>query len=103
MFPSMVLIASSIKILPVYAEQRQIIFDVDEVANKAAVRNLKEDEVKKAIETLRTKYSLPEGSITVESVSENRAKISIDYTRVIDLLVTSYDWKVNFTANGKAI
>jgi hypothetical protein len=94
---------AAIKLVPVYAEQRQVIYDVDDLANKAAVRNLKEDEVKKAITTLHTKYSLPEGSIKLDSLGDNKVKISLGYTKAIDFLVTTYDWKVNHTADGKPI
>ncbi len=96
-------IFAAVKFVPVYAEQRQIIFDVDELASKAAARNLKEEETKKAIDTLRLKYSLPEGSIKLETLGENKAKISLGYTRVIDLLVTTYNWPVSYTADGKGI
>jgi hypothetical protein len=94
---------AAVKLVPVYTEQRQVIYDVDDLANKAAVRNLKEDEVKKAIDTLHSKYSLPVGSIKLDSVGDNKAKISLGYTKAIDLLVTTYDWKVTYTANGKSI
>lgn len=94
---------ATVKIFPVYMEQRQVVFEVDEIANKAAVRNLKEEDVNKAIESLRVKYSLPEGSIKLESIGDNKAKISLGYTKAIDLVVTTYDWTVNFTANGKAL
>lgn len=98
-----VVIFAAIKIIPVYTEQRQIIYDVDEMAQKASVRNLKEDEVKKAIEALRVKYELPEGSIKLDSFASNKVQITLGYTRVIDFLVTSYNWPVIYTANGKAI
>jgi hypothetical protein len=93
----------AIKMIPVYAEQRQVIFDVDEMAQKASIRNLKEADVKKAIEALCTKYDLPEGSIKLDSFVENKVQISLGYNRVIDLLVTSYNWPVTYVATGKAI
>jgi hypothetical protein len=98
-----VVVFAAIKFIPVYTEQRQIIYDVDEMAQKASVRSLKEDDVKKAIEALRIKYELPEGSIKLDSFAQNKVQISLGYTRVIDLLVTSYNWPVVYTANGKAI
>jgi hypothetical protein len=97
-----VIVFATVKIIPVYMEQRQVVHEVDEIANKAAVRNLKEDEVKKALETLRVKYGLPEGSIKLESLGDNKAKISLGYSKAIDLLVTTYNWKVDFTADGKS-
>jgi hypothetical protein len=98
-----VIVFAVIKFTPVYTEQRQIIFDVEEMAQKASVRNLKEVDVKKAIENLRTKYDLPEGSIKLDSLGENKVQITLGYTRVIDLMVTSYNWPVNYIANGKAL
>jgi hypothetical protein len=98
-----IVVFAAIKIIPVYTEQRQIIFDIDEMAQKASVRNLKEDDVKKAIEALRVKYELPEGSIKLDSFASNKVQISVGYTRVVDLLVTNYNWLVAYTANGKAI
>jgi hypothetical protein len=97
------LVFATVKIFPVYMEQRQVVYEVDEIANKAAVRNLKEEEVKKAIETLRVKYDLPEGSIKLESLGDNKAKISLGYTKAIDFIVTTYNWKVDFMADGKAL
>jgi hypothetical protein len=97
------LVFATVKIFPVYMEQRQVVYEVDEIANKAAVRNLKEEEVKKAIETLRVKYDLPEGSIKLESLGDNKASISLGYSKAIDLLVTTYNWKVDFKADGKSL
>ena len=90
-----------IKIIPVYTEQRQIIFDVDELANKAAVRNLKADDVKKAIGDLASKYALPEGSINLVAHDQNKAQIAVSYKKSIDFFVTNYDWKVDHVAFGK--
>ncbi|MBI3654284.1 MAG: hypothetical protein HY231_24920 [Acidobacteria bacterium] len=98
-----VAIFSAIKVLPTYAEQRQIIFDIDELANKSAARNLKEDDIKKAMESLRVKYSLPENSITLIAYGQSNMQISLAYNRLIDFFVTTYDWKVNYIAHGKAI
>ena len=95
-------IFSIFKFVPVYTEQRQVIFDTDELANKAAVRNMKTDEVKKAAETLRNKYSLPEGSINVIAAGDNKTQINVSYSKDIDLLLTKYNWKVDYIANGKA-
>jgi hypothetical protein len=94
---------SAFKVLPIYTEQRQIIFDVDELANKAAIRNLKEDEVKKAIESLRVRYNLPENSINLVTFGQNKMQISLAYTRPVDFFVTTYNWKVDYMANGKAM
>ncbi|MEW6130817.1 MAG: hypothetical protein AB1757_27555 [Acidobacteriota bacterium] len=102
MMLSALTIFSVLKITPVYMEQRQVVYEVDELANKAAVRNLKADEVKKAAESLRAKYELPEGSINVMNVSENKTQINVSYNRVIDLLLTKYNWKVDYLANGKS-
>jgi hypothetical protein len=94
---------SAWKVLPIYTEQRQIIYDVDELANKAAVRNLKEDEIKKAIETIRVRYSLPENSISLVTFGQSKMQISLAYTKAIDFIVTTYNWKVDHMADGKAI
>ena len=94
-------IFSIFKIAPVYTEQRQVIYDADELANKSAVRNLKMDDVKKAAETLRNKYSLPEGSINVVVAGDNKTQINVSYAKDIDLLLTKYNWKVQYTAIGK--
>jgi hypothetical protein len=98
-----VVIFTAIKFIPVYTEQRQVIFDVEEMAQKASVRGLKEEDIKKGIEGLRVKYELPEGSIKIASYAQNQVQITLGYTRVIDLIVTSYTWPINYTANGKAI
>ena len=45
LFLAGVVIFAVIKFVPVYTEKRQIIFDVEELANKSAVRNMREDDV----------------------------------------------------------
>ena len=96
------LLFSVFKVVPVYTEQRQVIFDVDELANKSAVRNLKEEEVKKAMASLRDKYSLPENSLKLDSYSTNKAQLTLSYSRPIDFIVTTYNWKVDYKSEGKA-
>lgn len=90
-----------IKIAPVYVNERQVTFKVDDLANKSAVRNSKEDIIKKAIEAIQKEYDLPENSINIVSREAGRVQISLSYQKDIDLLVTTYQWKVNYTAAGK--
>ena len=91
-----------IKIVPVYTEERQLTHDVDELARISAVRNYKTEQVEKGIEKLRTAYELPENSITLVSQAQNHVQIDVKYNKVINLLVTTYDWKVEYSAKGKA-
>lgn len=90
-----------IKIAPVYIDERQVTFKVDDLANKSAVRNSKEDVIKKAIEAIQKEYDLPENSINLVSREAGKVQISLSYQKDIDLLVTTYQWKVNYTAAGK--
>jgi len=90
-----------IKITPVYIDERQLAFKVDDLANKSAVRNTKEVDINKAIEIIRQEYELPENSISLVSREPGRIKISINYQKDIDFLVTTYQRKVNYTVNGK--
>ena len=50
-----------------------------------------------AAENLRT----DEHSINLVSREQGRVQISIKYEKSIDLLVTTYQWKVAHTADGK--
>lgn len=90
-----------IKIAPVYVDERQLAFKVDELANKSAVRNTKEDDIKKAIEFIRKEYDLPENSINLVAREAGKVQISVIYQKDIDFLVTTYQRKVNYTVNGK--
>ena len=90
-----------IKIAPVYIDERQVTYRVEDLANKSAVRNTKEEDIKKAIEVIKREYSLPENSINLVSREAGRVQISITYQRDVDFLVTTYQWKVNHTAAGK--
>jgi hypothetical protein len=90
-----------IKIAPVYVDERQVTFKVEDLANKSAVRNSKEEVINKAIEAIRAEYDLPEHSISLVSRDPGRVQISVNYQRTIDLLVTTYEWKVAHTAAGK--
>ena len=92
----------AIKFVPIYVEQRGVIYDVEELARVAAVRGWKEDKITPEISKIRGKYELPEGSINLVS-RDQTVKISVGYSRAIDLLVTSYNWKVEHTIIGKEI
>ena len=91
-----------IKVAPVYTEERQLTHDVDELARISAVRNYKPDQIEKGIEKLRTTYELPENSITLTNHAQNQVQIDLKYNKVINLLVTTYDWKVQHSAKGRA-
>ena len=88
-----------IKIAPVYSEQRQL---TDELARISAVRNYKIEQVEKGIEKLRNDFGLAENSIVLTSHAQNQVQIDMKYNKVINLLVTTYDWKVQHSARGKA-
>jgi hypothetical protein len=90
-----------VKLVPAYIDERQVTYKVDELANKSAVRNSKEDVIIKAIEALRKEYDLPENSINLVSREQGKCQISLKYQKDIDLIVTTYQWKVDHTAAGK--
>jgi hypothetical protein len=91
-----------IKFVPVYVEQRKLMWDVEELARIAAVRNLKEDKIEPEVKKIRGTYDLPDGSINV--VKHDRdVQIKVGYIRAIDLVVTTYDWKVDRTIVGKEL
>lgn len=96
------LVFALIKIIPVYVEQRDVIYRVDELARIAAVRNYKEERINEDIEKLRSEFDLPEKSISL-IYGQKPLKITIVYTRPVNLLVTTYDWKVEHTATGKEL
>lgn len=91
-----------IKVAPVYTEERQLTHEVDELARISAVRNYKPEQIEKGLEKLRTEYELPENSITLTSHAQNQVQIDLKYNKVINLLVTTYDWKVQYSAKGRA-
>jgi hypothetical protein len=91
-----------IKFAPVYIEQRKLMHDVEELARIAAVRNWKEDKIDPEVKKIRGDYDLPDGSLNV--VKHDRdVKITVGYSRAIDLLVTTYDWRVDRTIIGKEL
>ena len=90
-----------IKVAPVYIDERQVIYKVDDLANKSAVRNTKEADINKAIEAIQKEYDLPENSINLVSREAGRVQISVSYQRSIDFLVTTYQWKVDHKVAGK--
>jgi len=91
-----------IKFAPVYIEQRKLMHDVEELARIAAVRNWKEDKIDPEVKKLRGSYDLPDGSLNV--VKHDRdVQITVGYSRAIDLLVTTYDWRVDRTIIGKEL
>ena len=92
-----------IKFAPVYVEQREIIYKVDDLARVAALRGWKEDKISKDISKLNVEYNLPEGGINFVSRSDRGVQIAVNYQRNIDLLVTTYAWKVDHMATGKEL
>ncbi|MFL6212958.1 MAG: hypothetical protein ACJ74J_03590 [Blastocatellia bacterium] len=91
------------KLAPVYIEQRKIIYDVEELARIATVRSYKDDRIAPEIAKIRTIYELPEGSINLLERIGPGVQITITYTRSVDLLVTTYDWKVEHRIVGKEL
>ena len=91
----------ALKITPVYVEQQRLVHDVNELARIAAVRGWKEDRINQDIKRLTGEYSLPEDGINIIARNEKSVQIAISYQRVIDLLVTTYQWKVDYTAVGR--
>jgi len=90
-----------IKLAPVYIEQQKVVHDVNELARIAAVRGWPEDRIAKDMKRLSTEYSLPEDGINLLSRGEKGVQIALRYERNVDLLVTSYAWRVDYTAMGK--
>jgi hypothetical protein len=85
-----------IKIAPVYIQQQQLIHDVDELARAASLRGYKEERISKDIKRIRDEYNLPENGINFHSRDKD-LQIAVGYQKDIDLLVTNYAWKVDYT------
>jgi hypothetical protein len=92
-----------IKFAPVYIEQRKIMYDVEELARISAVRGYGEPKIAPEIKKISSEYDLPEGSISFIKREGANVHIGVNYTRSVDLLVTSYDWKVEQTVIGKEL
>lgn len=90
-----------IKLAPVYVEQTRVIHDVTELARVAAVRGWKEERINQDIKRLRGEYELPENGISYVGSGDKGVQISVSYQRNVDLLLTTYSWKVDHTAVGK--
>lgn len=91
-----------IQLAPVYIEQRKVIHDVEELARIAAVRSWTEDKIVPEAKKLCGTYNLPDGSLSVVK-RERDVHITVGYSKAIDLLVTTYDWKVDRTIIGKEL
>ena len=92
-----------LKLVPVYVEQRKVIFDVEELARIATVRSYNDARITPEINKIRSTYELPEGSINLMQRVGPGVQIGINYTRSVDLLVTTYSWKVEHTIVGKEL
>lgn len=93
----------ALKMVPVYVEQRKVIYDVEELARIATVRGYKDDRIAPEIAKIRTTYDLPDGSINLLERIGPGVQIAVTYTRSVDLLVTTYDWKVEHKIVGKEL
>ena len=90
-----------IKLAPPYIEQQKVVHDVNELARIAAVRGWKEDKINNDIKRLSVEYNLPDNGINFVTRNDQGVQIAISYQRKIDLLVTTYQWKVDQTVLGK--
>lgn len=90
-----------IKIAPVYVEQQRVVHEVNELARVAAVRGWKDDRINQDIKRISVEYTLPDNGINFVGKSEKGVQITVAYQRNIDLLVTTYEWKVDHTVIGK--
>jgi hypothetical protein len=91
-----------VKVVPVYVEQRAVLFDVDEIARIAYVRNFNEDKIKLELEKIRAKNDLPAESLTLVG-REGTVKVQVSYSRTVNLLVTQYVWRVDSAIVGKSL
>ena len=91
-----------IKVVPVYVEQRAVLFDVDEIARISYVRNFNEEKIKTELEKIRLKNDLPTESLTLVG-REGTVKVQVSYSRTIDLFVTKYVWRVDSAIVGKSL
>lgn len=95
-------VLAAVKLVPVYIEQRGVIYDVEELARIASVRGWKDEKITPELNKIRGKYELPEGSINLVSHDQS-LKINVGYSRTVDLFVTTYAWKVEHIVIGKDI
>jgi hypothetical protein len=91
-----------IKFVPVYVEQQQVKHEVDELARKAAVRGMRDDQIALEVKRLRTDYSLPDDSINFVN-RDRRVQVVVGYNRDVDLLFTNYSWRVDYITFGKEL
>ena len=92
----------TIKVVPVYVEQRQVIYEVEELARAAAIRNYKPDKINKDIEKLLRDFDLPASSVNYEP-SDRGVHLTLGYQRDINFLVTTYAWRVDHKAVGREL
>lgn len=92
-----------VKIVPVYVEERQIIHEVEELARIASVRGYDDDRIAENIKRINGSFSLGNQSISLVSRDPGTVKLGLKYTRSVDLLVTTYQWKVEHTATGRSL
>lgn len=90
-----------IKIAPVYIEQQSVFHDVNELARIAAIRGWKEERINNDIKKIKGDYNLPDNGINYVPTADKGVQISVNYQRNIDLLVTTYAWRVDRTVVGK--
>ena len=89
---------------PVYLNEQRVKHDVDELARVGANQSLKPERLAQRIKDIRREYSfLGEDSITVTGTTERTMQITLKYNVNIDLLVTTYAWKVDYVTVGKGL
>lgn len=93
----------AIKIAPVYIEQQSVLHDVNELARIASIRGWKEEKINNDIKRIKADYNLPDSGVNYVANGDKTVQISVSYQRTIDLLVTTYAWRVDHTVVGKEL
>jgi hypothetical protein len=97
-----VVVFAVVTIAPVYVEEREVIYDVEELARISAVRNYNADKIKEGIQRIRADHDLPEDSISLEAFGDN-VRIKVNYNRDLYFLITTYEWRVEKTVLGRSL
>ena len=88
--------------IPTWVQVQNLEHDMDEVARTTALEGVPVEKIKQRLTPLSTNYDVPQSAFNIKKDGP-AVEITMNATKQINLLFTTYDWKINHASRGKAM
>lgn len=105
LFVIVTLVILGMRILPVYITDQEMQHEIKEIARQAAVRRKTEKDIRRDLISRHQDYwiTLPDNLEYSVSRRDKMVVIEVDTTVPINLLFTTYDYRINFKATDSGL